>query len=448
MKPFPRSQLPALSEDLAPEVMAVETQDEISTLVDQDETRPVEEASAPLDEVAAPDMNDIDAAMAWMEALAAKQGADEESLKISTPEERSETPPEWIQQAQDSSTPSEAVDQDTMDAVAETLDEPEAGLSGIEEGAVEESEEQPEPQFEEIEAVGAGMVVEEVSPDEGETVAEEPVEAAEDMPSWVTELSNEPEADEMDSVEQPVSTLEDVETPAEMEVQPGMAADNQTSEVISSEDETTGEAAADIPDWLRSYEEEQKMQEPVWLPDESFKPEAVSEEQLPDWLLDEPVAQSPDASEMPEPTPPAAADVLEPAPDAAMPGWLKELQDSSPDAGTPAETSPDASWQPEYQQVAEQDQASAPPMPVSGGVRLELARASLRSGDIDQAVAGYNDCINAGESVAEVIDDLKAALDQHPIDIGLWQALGDAYMREDHIQDALDAYTKAEELLR
>ena len=30
----------------------------------------------------------------------------------------------------------------------------------------------------------------------------------------------------------------------------------------------------------------------------------------------------------------------------------------------------------------------------------------------------------------------------------LWQVLGDAYMKENNLQDALDAYSKAENLLR
>jgi cytochrome c-type biogenesis protein CcmH/NrfG len=35
-----------------------------------------------------------------------------------------------------------------------------------------------------------------------------------------------------------------------------------------------------------------------------------------------------------------------------------------------------------------------------------------------------------------------------PVDVNIWQSLGDAYMRANRLQDALDAYTKAEELLR
>jgi cytochrome c-type biogenesis protein CcmH/NrfG len=48
----------------------------------------------------------------------------------------------------------------------------------------------------------------------------------------------------------------------------------------------------------------------------------------------------------------------------------------------------------------------------------------------------------------EIVDDLLKAVDRHPVEISLYQALGDAYMRKDQLQEALDAYTRAEELLR
>jgi cytochrome c-type biogenesis protein CcmH/NrfG len=34
------------------------------------------------------------------------------------------------------------------------------------------------------------------------------------------------------------------------------------------------------------------------------------------------------------------------------------------------------------------------------------------------------------------------------VDVSIWEALGDARMRIGHLQEALDAYTKAEELIR
>ena len=40
------------------------------------------------------------------------------------------------------------------------------------------------------------------------------------------------------------------------------------------------------------------------------------------------------------------------------------------------------------------------------------------------------------------------ALYRYPVEVAILQALGDAYMRANRLQDALDSYTKAEELLR
>jgi cytochrome c-type biogenesis protein CcmH/NrfG len=48
----------------------------------------------------------------------------------------------------------------------------------------------------------------------------------------------------------------------------------------------------------------------------------------------------------------------------------------------------------------------------------------------------------------EVIHDLREAIYRYPVEVIIWQTLGDAYMRTNRLQDALDAYTKAEELLR
>jgi cytochrome c-type biogenesis protein CcmH/NrfG len=63
-------------------------------------------------------------------------------------------------------------------------------------------------------------------------------------------------------------------------------------------------------------------------------------------------------------------------------------------------------------------------------------------------LASYNTLIKKNKNLDDVIADLQAALFNHPVEITLWQTLGDAYMKADRLQEALDAYTKAEELLR
>jgi DNA-binding SARP family transcriptional activator len=79
---------------------------------------------------------------------------------------------------------------------------------------------------------------------------------------------------------------------------------------------------------------------------------------------------------------------------------------------------------------------------------LESARNELSSNNITGALSSYEKLIKKARYLDEVIYDLREALYRHPVNVDIWQALGDAYMRSNRLQDALDSYTKAEELLR
>jgi len=79
---------------------------------------------------------------------------------------------------------------------------------------------------------------------------------------------------------------------------------------------------------------------------------------------------------------------------------------------------------------------------------LSQAQTAMNDGQLTNAIAGYARLIESGELTNETIHDLRDASYRYPIDVGIWQTLGDAYIRMNHLQDALDAYTKAEELLR
>jgi hypothetical protein len=79
---------------------------------------------------------------------------------------------------------------------------------------------------------------------------------------------------------------------------------------------------------------------------------------------------------------------------------------------------------------------------------LSQAQTCINKGNIEKSVEIYNQVINQGENMDQCIQSLREALYRYPVEITLWQALGDACMREDRIQEALDAYTKAEELLQ
>ena len=79
---------------------------------------------------------------------------------------------------------------------------------------------------------------------------------------------------------------------------------------------------------------------------------------------------------------------------------------------------------------------------------LHTARTELSRSNIPSALEAYGKLIKKGRFLDEAIFDLREALYRYPVEVSIWQSLGDAYMRANRLQDALDAYTKAEELLR
>ena len=394
------------------------------------------------------EINDIDSAMAWMEALAAKQGADEESLKITSPEARTETPPEWIaqQQEQPGDIESSSVDEGERETLADlSTDSDDLLTTGVKGalifGAVQNEEVEEVPP---IEGLTAPLSEEDIALAIDET--EQPI-----TETWVSEVTVEPVVNEPELETQAVGSLDELPVDR-LDSNEEFIASDQVIEPEENivEPKVTGET--EIPDWLRSYEEEQQRQEPVWQPGETFTPSSVSDEELPAWLSAETEDQTiPEIEHKDEAVIPAIP-MDEIKAEADMPDWLKELK-NDPQAKVTADAEPetDTTWVPEYNLGKPQEPAgisSTQAAPSASGDTLALARASLRSGDLDGAVAAYTDCINSNERLEDVIEDLKTAVDQHPVDVSVWQVLGDAYMRNDHIQDALDAYTKAEELLR
>ena len=80
--------------------------------------------------------------------------------------------------------------------------------------------------------------------------------------------------------------------------------------------------------------------------------------------------------------------------------------------------------------------------------RLNSAKQEIQKGNIDGALEIYNEFIHAELVLDQVINDLHEIVNtQYPIEVSLWQALGDAQLRNNQLQEALDSYSKAEELL-
>jgi hypothetical protein len=94
------------------------------------------------------------------------------------------------------------------------------------------------------------------------------------------------------------------------------------------------------------------------------------------------------------------------------------------------------------------DKGPLPKVQKQTATLLGNAQSEMGRGNIAAALEIYGRLIHKGKSLTETIRDLRDALYRYPVEVPIWQALGDAYMRANRLQEALDAYTKAEELLR
>lgn len=79
---------------------------------------------------------------------------------------------------------------------------------------------------------------------------------------------------------------------------------------------------------------------------------------------------------------------------------------------------------------------------------LDYANASVSEGNLNDAIKAFNNLIKKGNNIEETIQSLRSAVYRFPSEVIVWQALGDGYAKSNRLQEALDAYTKAEELIK
>ena len=322
-------------------------------------------------------LDDSDAAMAWLESLAAKQGAPEEEL-FTAPEQRLETPPEWIEETAETGLEQSDLQPLTKDLPLETAEEPPQEL--IPDVQVEDET------FTEI--TPTQVEVESVSKVEEPVAAQ--IDAAEveepELPEWLAESEEEVPEEEWTPPVEPVKA-------ALREPRHGTA----------------------------------PLTHPPTEPVNVNKASLVDLETLPGvgFILAQNILTYREAFGQY-----AAVDDLIKVP-GITPSILAEIRDYL--TVPPTEAVP-PTVEPEILAEAQSE--------------LIIARNRLAEGDVEATVSQYGKLIKNRELLPEIIRDLKEALYRFPVDISLWQTLGDAYMRSDQLTEALEAYTKAEELLR
>jgi cytochrome c-type biogenesis protein CcmH/NrfG len=73
---------------------------------------------------------------------------------------------------------------------------------------------------------------------------------------------------------------------------------------------------------------------------------------------------------------------------------------------------------------------------------LARARQHLSHGDFGKASKDYATVIKKKYELDTVITELRMAAEHFPAEAGLWQLLGDAYMRAERLDEAVDAYNR------
>jgi cytochrome c-type biogenesis protein CcmH/NrfG len=85
---------------------------------------------------------------------------------------------------------------------------------------------------------------------------------------------------------------------------------------------------------------------------------------------------------------------------------------------------------------------------VDYSVLFSNAQSMVEAGDYASAQPALNTLIVAEQNLDDIIALAQEALNRDPTDFNLLLTLGDAYGRSGKLQNALDAYTKAEEYLQ
>ena len=369
----------------------------------------------------------------WLENLAAKQGATEGLL--TKPEDRREDEPEWVKQAKSS----EAAQPPSVDTPAPVSEEPENTQD--DEEWMRHAKEVGEKFFDDSMGVSDDVV----------EPVDEPTAPAEDVSSWLEGLDDE-------GSEEPATLTADDNTDADEWLKTLDEPEEKPVEIESvAPVEEAAQESDDLPGWLDGLDEEEESQTPdvpdsedlpAWMRDETgelvAEPTKIEPTQPTDWTPAEEKKKEDVAEASPPPTP-------EPAPEPKL--ELESKPEPTPASepvkkSTPQkkQTKPAASPPEPYKEpVARKStgMSDVPVDPVLGSARAELSRSNIPG-----ALETYGKLIKKGRFLEEVIYDLRDALYRYPVEVSIWQSLGDAYMRANQLQDALDAYTKAEELLR
>jgi DNA uptake protein ComE-like DNA-binding protein/cytochrome c-type biogenesis protein CcmH/NrfG len=279
--------------------------------------------------------------------------------------------------------------------------------------------------------------------DEEEQFDDELVEEAgsleqEEAPDWLVEI----ERERAGAVESAPAT----EIPEEEDwILAAQTADEPEAEYESPElDKETV-----LPEWLADLE--QSVEEAAWTPPQVEEAELASPAdpvKMPDSLLDINQASLIELEATPGIGFRLAQRIIEHRQSKGAFGSLEELEQVP---GVSKEIVSDLSGRLYVAAPGEPSHPGRKEGPPSGAGpewdRLLEARTAYQSSP-QEGLADYGELINKNTLLDEVIGDLHAHLQSNPEDFAAWMSLGDALNRSDRPREAMEAYIKAEQLLR
>ncbi len=267
---------------------------------------------------------------------------------------------------------------------------------------------------------------------------------AEELPAWLAELQE---------VEEEALPVAEEAAPAEAEELPAWLAELREvkEEALPVAEEAAPAEAEELPAWLAELREVEEEALPIA---EEVAP-AEAEEMVPSPAVEGPPIEFPG--------PEAAATLEEVAPSMieAPAVEVPSLEQAAPplgveepvkEAALPLGAEPMAPVElvrPVEKALSRREElvAQLKERPRDYAARLELARLYQQEGDWNAALNQYEKLISARKSLPDVIQELNA-MQNEPVDrTRLYQLLGDAYMQNDQLNEALEMYRLARQML-
>jgi tetratricopeptide (TPR) repeat protein len=253
------------------------------------------------------------------------------------------------------------------------------------------------------------------------TAAPTEVEPEDEIPDWLIAAAEqaEPPSDAPSGL--PAEFVEDVQEPEpEAEPAPTDRQEYPTESAEPSEPKTEAVAEEEAADEIQSAETmDEEVEVELLEPEEPAQLDVADEVETPEVaeLADKASVEEAELSDVAEPAESTGTEIDEPA---------------DIDTGAAELTEPTSEEPPSPEVQKKED-------------LLERSRHALASGDTQSATELYGDLVKRKVSLKQVIEDLRIAVDRTPDNADLWQLLGDAYMRDDQTDEAIDAYRKGME---